>query len=83
MLLEIVTPEKKLFTGKVEMVILPGTTGSFEILMNHAPMISTLRDGRIKVKDVEGVLTYFEIRGGVAEVVNNTVVVLVDAASIL
>jgi|WetSurSiteA1Bulk_404760.scaffolds.fasta_scaffold652941_1 F-type H+-transporting ATPase subunit epsilon len=77
--LDIITPEKMLFTGDIEIVKLPGTMGSFEIMINHAPLISTLATGRIRVKDVNGVVSYFDILGGVVEVLNNRVKVLVDS----
>ncbi|HEY5509646.1 MAG TPA: ATP synthase F1 subunit epsilon [Prolixibacteraceae bacterium] len=78
MFLEIITPEKKLFSGETELVQLPGASGSFEVLMNHAPLISTLIAGKIKVKESDGSFTYFEINGGVVEVLNNNISVLVD-----
>ena len=80
MYLEIITPEKKLFSGDTEIVKLPGTSGYFEIMLNHAPIVSTLIAGNIKVKDSSGVITNFEITGGVVEVVNNNVIVLVDSS---
>jgi F-type H+-transporting ATPase subunit epsilon len=76
--LEIITPEKKLFAGEAEIIKLPGALGSFEILKNHAPMISTLLEGKIKVKDAKGTILSFEINGGIVEVLNNKVIVLVD-----
>jgi F-type H+-transporting ATPase subunit epsilon len=76
--LEIITPEKTLFSGDIEIVKLPGTLGSFEIMINHAPIISTLMSGRIKVKDTLGVVSYFDISSGVVEVLNNIVKVLVE-----
>ena len=79
MFLEIITPEKKLFSGETELVQLPGASGSFEVLMNHAPLISTLIAGKIKVKEYNGSITFFEIRGGVVEVLNNNISVLVDS----
>ena len=79
MFLEIITPEKKLFSGETELVKLPGTSGSFEVLMNHAPLISTLTGGRIKVKESDGSFIYFEIKGGVVEVLNNNISILVDS----
>ncbi len=78
MKLEIITPELKLFSGEIELVRLPGVQGSFEILKNHAPLISTLTEGKIKVKDLSGVVSWFDISGGVVEVNNNTVRVLVE-----
>lgn len=79
MFLEIITPEKKLFSGETELVKLPGAAGSFEVLMNHAPIISTLSEGKIKVKESNGLFTYFEIKGGVVEALNNNITVLVDS----
>lgn len=80
MYLEIITPENKLYSGETELVQLPGASGSFEILLNHAPIISTLAVGTIKVKKADGTFAYFEIGGGVVEALNNNIVVLVDAA---
>jgi len=77
--LDIITPEKTLYSGDIELVKLPGTLGSFEVLKNHAPIISTLMEGRIKVKDEVGIITYFDITSGVVEVLNNVVKVLVES----
>ena len=77
--LDIITPEKTLYSGDIELVKLPGTLGSFEVLKNHAPIISTLMEGKIKVKDETGVLSYFDISSGVVEVLNNVVKVLVES----
>ena len=82
MYLEIITPEKKLFSGETELVKLPGTLGSFEVLMNHAPTISTLAEGKIKVKEPNGNVIYFEITGGVVEIQNNNIIVLVDSSKL-
>ena len=54
MQLEIVTPEKKIYVGEVDMINLPGTDGSFGILKDHAAIVSTLKAGTIKVLQVEG-----------------------------
>ena len=74
MILEIITPEKQVFTGEVTSVKFPGTSGEFEVQNNHAPIISTLTSGVIRVitsgKDPEN----FEINGGVIEVLNNNVI---------
>ncbi len=51
MKLEIISPDKSVFTGEVSLVQLPGIDGSFEILNNHAPLISVLKKGKIKIKD--------------------------------
>ena len=78
MQLEIITPEKKVFEGDVISVQLPGTDGKFEILNNHAPIISTLTKGQVRVIDSSNNTEYFEINGGVIEMQNNKVIVLAD-----
>jgi F-type H+-transporting ATPase subunit epsilon len=77
--LEILTPEKKLFSDDVYGVQLPGVTGLFEILDKHAPLISALKAGKIKVlKDKANHLAFFEIQSGFVEVISNNVTVLVE-----
>lgn len=78
MYLEIVTPDEKIFEGETKLVQLPGTTGSFEILNNHAPVISTLKNGKIKVTDNTNSAHYFEIKSGVVEMQNNKIIVLAE-----
>jgi len=78
MLLEIIAPNRKIFSGEVQSVTLPGMMGYFQILENHAPLISTLGEGTIKVKDAEG-LTIFNLKSGVVEVMKNKVIVLADS----
>lgn len=78
MFLEIITPDKKLFSGEVNLVQLPGTLGSFEILHNHAPLISTLVKGKVKIIDLEKKTLFFEINGGVVEVQKNKIIILAD-----
>jgi F-type H+-transporting ATPase subunit epsilon len=75
--LEIITPEKTLFEGSVKMVKVPGSKGSFGILQNHAPIISSLDSGKVTVLNESGKEEFFEIKGGVVEVLHNTVTVLV------
>ena len=79
MLLEIITPDKQIYSGQVKLVQLPGTKGSFEILKNHAPIISTLEKGRIKVIEESGQILYFEVEGGVIENKDNKIIVLVES----
>ena len=76
--LEIITPEKKLFEGNVKAVLLPGKTGKFEVLNNHAPIISSLTKGQVKVTDGDNQIKFFEINGGVIEMQNNKMIVLAD-----
>ena len=77
MFLEIITPDKKIFSGEVVSVQVPGTQGSFQVLDNHAPIISTLAGGKVKVKDKQGSKS-FDVKGGVIEVLKNKVVVLAE-----
>jgi F-type H+-transporting ATPase subunit epsilon len=76
--LEIITPEKSLFSGEVTLVQLPGIDGSFEILNNHAALISVLSAGKIKVQDAAKQTQFFDVKGGVVEVLNNKVLVLAE-----
>jgi len=78
MKLEIKSPDKKVFSGEVTLVQLPGSDGSFEILNNHAPMIATLGTGRAKIQATDGKLRFFEIKGGVCEVKDNNITVLTE-----
>jgi len=78
MFLEIITPDKKIFEGEVSVAQFPGTTGSFEILNDHAPIISTLAKGKIKVVDIEKKTQTFEIKSGVVEVLKNKIIVLAE-----
>jgi F-type H+-transporting ATPase subunit epsilon len=80
MYLEIITPEKKLFAGEVRLVQVPGSRGSFEILKNHAPIISTLDSGQVKVIDPENKTTFFDIEGGVIEAKANNIIVLAEVS---
>ena len=77
MTLEILTPDKKVFEGEATSVTLPGTLGFLEILNNHAPIISTLNDGKLTIRD-GGKEDIFFIKGGVVEALNNTVTVLAE-----
>lgn len=76
--LEILTPDKKIYEGEVTAVTVPGTLGSFQILRDHAPIISALEDGEVKVKSGKGE-EIFNIKGGVVEVLNNKIIVLAEA----
>lgn len=78
MKLEIITPDKSVYTGEVSLVQLPGIDGSFEILNNHAPLISVLKKGRIKIKDDQNKEQFFEVNGGVIEVLKNKVLILAE-----
>lgn len=78
MTIEIITPEKTIFKGKVSLVQFPGSSGSFEVLNGHAPMVASLKAGIIKLKDMESKITTIDIQGGTVEVENNYILVLAD-----
>lgn len=80
MFLEIITPDKKVFEGNVKLVKLPGSKGAFEMLNNHAPIISTLEKGTIKVIEENNKELFFEVNGGVVENKANKIIVLVESA---
>lgn len=79
--LEILTPERKFFSGDVYGVQLPGVVGSFEILDRHAPIVSALKAGRLKIlKDKNQHYAFFDIQSGFVEMINNKATVLVEGA---
>nr|WP_319998663.1 ATP synthase F1 subunit epsilon [uncultured Draconibacterium sp.] len=78
--LEIITPDKKVFEGDVSLIQLPGSNGGFEILKNHAPIISTLEKGVLKIKGTNGEEQHFDVDGGVIENKANKIIVLVESA---
>ena len=79
--LEILTPEKKLFSGDVYGVQMPGISGSFEVLDRHAPLISALKAGKVKVLSAANQeLATYQLQGGFVEVLNNRVTVLLEGA---
>ncbi len=81
MFLEIITPDTKVYSGEVSSAVFPGANGSFGILNNHAPVISTLKNGKIKVvESANNKELFFNINGGVVEVLNNKIIVLAEKA---
>jgi len=78
MQLEIITPDRKVFTGEATSVTFPGSEGQFQVLNDHAPMVSTLAQGPITIAGSTGTQT-FTVDGGVVEVLNNRVLVLAEA----
>ena len=78
MKLEVLTPEKSLFTGKIRSVTVPGKKGSFMVLNNHAPIVSTLSKGEILITTQEYKEEKITISGGVVEVKRNEIIVLAD-----
>ncbi|MDQ3190388.1 MAG: ATP synthase F1 subunit epsilon [Bacteroidota bacterium] len=79
MFLEIITPDKKIYEGEVTSVKLPGSNGSFGVMNNHAPIISTLDKGTIKIIDENKNTLFFDVNGGVVEVMKNKIVVLAES----
>lgn len=80
MTLEILTPEKKIFSGEVFGVQLPGISGLFEVLDKHAPLVSALKAGNLKILKDKNSSTSYSIQGGFVEVLNNRATVLVEGA---
>ena len=91
MYLEIITPEQTLFKGEVDSVHLPGSVGDFQVLNNHAPIVSSLKKGEVKiigqlnfdssVKDqfeISDNETILKIESGTVEMSNNQLILLVD-----
>jgi F-type H+-transporting ATPase subunit epsilon len=78
MQLEILTTEKKVYSGNIYGIQLPGISGLFEVLDKHAPMVSALTKGNIKVLVDKNKTEHYAITGGFAEVLNNKVTVLVE-----
>ena len=77
MRVEIITPDKELFKGEASYVGVPGVDGSMGFLENHAPLITVLKAGDVKVRTNAGQES-FTVKGGVVEVMNNTVLVLAE-----
>jgi F-type H+-transporting ATPase subunit epsilon len=80
MQLDIITPDKKVFSGEVSSVTVPGVGGQFQVLKGHAAIISTLENGEITLKTAEGERR-FQAEGGVVEVLNDKIIVLVERAT--
>ena len=75
--LEIITPDKKVFDGEATIVTFPGSDGSFQVMNNHAPLISLLNEGIVEYKTKDS-KKQVKITGGVVEVLKNKVIVLAD-----
>mgnify|MGYP002777432755 CR=1 FL=1 len=78
MFLEIITPDAKVFEGEVEAVKVPGTKGEFEVLNNHAAIVSALGKGEVRVTE-KGGRQFFTIDSGIIEVLKNKVVILAES----
>jgi F-type H+-transporting ATPase subunit epsilon len=77
---ELVSPERLLLSAEVQQVTVPGTEGSFGVLPNHAPVLSTLRPGVVEVISAEGMRERIFVRGGFAEVNPEGLTILAEVA---
>ena len=78
--LSIISAESKVFEGKVENILVPGMVGDFLVLSNHAPCISSIRPGFLEFSEGTSDKQRYFVSGGIIEVINNSVSVLVDSA---
>jgi F-type H+-transporting ATPase subunit epsilon len=79
--IEIITPDSRIYSGDIRSVRVPGKKGSFQVLKDHAPIISTLDHGPVIIEDDQGMLIRYEISGGVVEVKKNRIILLADSVS--
>lgn len=79
MKIEIITPDRKVFEGDVKSVRVPGKKGSFQVLKDHAPIISTLENGQVIMVDQADKEILYEIAGGVIEVKSNKIILLAES----
>ncbi len=77
--LEVLTPGKMVFSGEINLIKVPGSNGSFEVMNNHAPIISTLQEGDIKIITDDNQSQIISIKGGVIQVLKNQIIVLVES----
>lgn len=77
--LEILTPQKTIFNGEIKLLKVPGSQGSFEILKNHAPIISTLEKGQVKIVTNKDEVIQYTIDAGVVQAVDNKITVLAES----
>lgn len=75
---EIVTPDSRVYEGPITALTAPGSGGRFQILQDHAPLISTLGKGELRLDLESGESTSYEVEGGVLEVMNNKAIVLLE-----
>ena len=78
MLLEIITPDQKVFSGEVKLIQVPGLDGIFEVMHKHAPIIAIVGHGKVKVITENGDNKFYEVGGGVIEVKDNKIILLAE-----
>ncbi len=76
---EVITPAKPVYEGNIKSITVPGSSGSFQVLYNHAPILSSLDIGIVKLEDDAGAVKKFATGGGTIEVQNNKVLLLVES----
>ena len=79
MKLEIITPDRKIYEGDIISIRVPGKKGSFQVLKDHAPIISTLENGPVIIVDQVSNIVNYEINGGVIEVKHNKIILLAES----
>jgi F-type H+-transporting ATPase subunit epsilon len=79
MKLEIITPDRKIYEGDIISIRVPGKKGSFQVLKDHAPIISTLENGPVIIVDQASNIVNYEINGGVIEVKHNKIILLAES----
>jgi len=79
--IEIITPDTRIYSGDIRSVRVPGKKGSFQVLKDHAPIISTLDHGPVIIEDEQGLVIRYEITGGVIEVKKNRIILLADSVN--
>jgi F-type H+-transporting ATPase subunit epsilon len=77
---EIVTPKRVVYKGEVTSFSAPGVVGGFQVLYNHAPLLSSLKIGEVKITDVTGTEVHYAISGGFVEIRDNKVLLLAETA---
>ncbi|MEK6552455.1 MAG: ATP synthase F1 subunit epsilon, partial [Bacteroidota bacterium] len=77
---EIITPSKSAYKGEIKSLTVPGTSGNFQVLFNHAPILSTFEIGKIKLSDAHDNEIEYATSGGTVEVNDNKILVLADSA---
>jgi len=81
--LVVLTPEQEYFKGEITSLTVPGLSGEFEVLADHAPLVSALTSGEVKVKKNDGEELRFSVGRGFLEVINNDLALLVNDIKLL
>ena len=79
MKIEIITPDRKVYEDEIKSVRIPGKKGSFQVLKDHAPIVSTLERGPVRIIDLNDKEIIYEINGGVIEVKMNRIILLAES----